>query len=422
MFERVYRQRLNADLARWEGDGVVSPSAAAAIRGALPPLSPAVNIATVIAILGALLIAAAFLAFVASNWGAIARPMRFAILVAGIICAYGIGAAFARGNRNILADVSACVGSIVFGAAIALVGQMYHLAGDFAAGMMLWSVGALVAAVATGSRGALAVALTVGCIWSGMRVMETHQVPHLAFVALWLIAAAVAVVWNSVVARHLVAVAAVVWWGVAQIGFDDVAPSAPIGTLVAGSTLLLGAGLALAGLRTELLRPFGLTLSTYGAFSLAFASGVGVFLVNDAQRATFSAEMWATICGIIGVALALTAAAMAKRAGPAFAALAGGIVLLVGAGTWWPTSGGEPWLVYAMLLAAMLCLVVSGMLDAAGPRVVAGWLGLAAVIAGITWAVQGSLIRRAVFLCIAGLAAVGLAAALRLVRPKEQPE
>jgi hypothetical protein len=49
MFDRVYRQRLNADLTRWEGDGVVSPSVAAAIRGALPPLSPAVNIATVVA-------------------------------------------------------------------------------------------------------------------------------------------------------------------------------------------------------------------------------------------------------------------------------------------------------------------------------------------------------------------------------------
>ena len=54
----------------------------------------------------------------------------------------------------------------------------------------------------------------------------------------------------------------------------------------------------------------------------------------------------------------------------------------------------------------MLCLVVSGMLDDVRPRVVAGWIGLAGTIAGITWAVQGSLLRRAVFLAGAGLVAV----------------
>ena len=60
----------------------------------------------------------------------------------------------------------------------------------------------------------------------------------------------------------------------------------------------------------------------------------------------------------------------------------------------------------------MLCLVVSGMLDDVRPRVVAGWLGLAATIAAITWAVQGSLLRRAVFLAVAGLVAIALASLL----------
>jgi hypothetical protein len=53
--------------------------------------------------------------------------------------------------------------------------------------------------------------------------------------------------------------------------------------------------------------------------------------------------------------------------------------------------------------------------------VVAGWIGLAAVIAAITWAVKGSLLRRAAFLAAAGIVAVGLASVLgRLVR-KERP-
>ena len=89
MFEAAYRQRLVADLARWQSDGVIAPAVGEAIRAALPPPPRSVNIPTVVGILGGILIAAAFLAFVAANWTGIARPARFAILLAGIAGAYG---------------------------------------------------------------------------------------------------------------------------------------------------------------------------------------------------------------------------------------------------------------------------------------------------------------------------------------------
>ena len=175
MFDRAYRQRLEADLARWEADGVITPAAVAAIRVALPPLAPGINIAVVVAIVGGLLIAAAFLAFVAAHWTEIARLPRLAMLFAGILSAHGLGAWFARAGHPVLADLCAAVGAIIFGAAIALVGQMYHLGGDFAGGMLLWAVGALAAAALTGSRGALAVALAAASIWSWMRVYRNRR-------------------------------------------------------------------------------------------------------------------------------------------------------------------------------------------------------------------------------------------------------
>src|SRR5436190_19190988 len=100
MFDRAYRQRLESDLARWEADGVVAPAAVAAIRGVLPPLAPGINIAVVVGIVGGLLIAAAFLAFVAAHWTELARLLRFAILAAGILAAHGLGAWFARAGRT----------------------------------------------------------------------------------------------------------------------------------------------------------------------------------------------------------------------------------------------------------------------------------------------------------------------------------
>ena len=55
-------------------------------------------------------------------------------------------------------------------------------------------------------------------------------------------------------------------------------------------------------------------------------------------------------------------------------------------------SSREPWLAYALALLSMLALVLSGMLDDEGSRVIAGWIGLGAVIAAITWTVRGSLL------------------------------
>src|SRR5262249_37995774 len=105
MFDRAYRRRLDADLAKWEADGAVAPEAVAAIRTVLPPLAAGPDISVVVAIVGGLLIAAAFLAFVAAHWTELARLLRLAMLFAGIVIANGLGAWFARRGRHVLADL-----------------------------------------------------------------------------------------------------------------------------------------------------------------------------------------------------------------------------------------------------------------------------------------------------------------------------
>ena len=422
MFDKTYRQRLEADLAQWEADGVIAPAAATSIRSALPPLSPGINIAVVVAIVGGLLIAAAFLAFVAAHWTEIARLLRFAILVAGMVVAGGLGAWFAATGRTVLADLCASIGAIIFGAGIALVGQMYHLGEDFAGGMLLWSIGAFAAALLTGSRGALAVALVAACIWTCMRSHDAPDVLHLPFVAVWLIAAALALAWNSRVAAHLVAVALLPWWIATSLRFE-LDGAQPSFVLANGAALLFGTGLAIAAAPLPRARRLGTVLSIYGAFSLAAVACLEVTTVDDIIRfrnSTVPAQpLWAILCGAAGVILALASAGITRRAGEILAACSIGLVLL--AAPIWPAStAGEPWFAYAALLSAMLCLVVSGVLDDVRPRIVAGWLGIAGVIAGITWAVKGSLLRRSAFLAAAGIVAVVFATALNRALPRAQ--
>lgn len=420
MFDKTYRQRLEADLARWEADGVIAPAAATAIRTALPPLPAGINIAIVVGIVGGLLIAAAFLAFVAAHWTEIARLLRFAILLAGMVVTAGLGAWFAAKGRSVLADLCASVGAIIFGAGIALVGQMYHLGEDFAGGMLLWSIGAFAAALLTGSRGALAVGLVAASIWTCMRTNDAPDILHLPFVAVWLVAAATAFAWNCRVAAHLVALALLPWWIATSLRFElDGAQSSFL--LANGAALVFGAGLAIAAVPSPRALRLGTVLSAYGALSLAAVAFLEVTTVDDIihiRNAKASAQpWWAILCGAAGVILALASAALTRRAGEVLAAGAIGLVLL--AAPLWPASAaGEPWFAYAALLSAMLCLVVSGMLDDVRPRIVAGWLGIAGVVAGITWAVKGSLLRRSVFLAAAGIIAIAFATALNRLLPR----
>ena len=403
MFDRVYRQRLEADLARWEADGVITPAVVAAIRVALPPLAPGINIAVVVAIVGGLLIAAAFLAFVAAHWIEIARLLRLAILFAGILTAHGLGAWFARAGQPVLADLCAAVGAIVFGAGIALVGQMYHLGGDFAGGMLLWAMGAL------------AVALVAATIWSNMRILEVRD-PHFSFLVIWVIAAGLALAWKSRVAAHLVALAALAWW-IAEALQPGLALSF---VLAYGAALLFGAGLALAAAPWPSASAAGAVLPTYGAFALAGAAIVQVIIANEVfygRVGALNQPLWTISCGAAGAALAIVAAATTRRAGVVFAGGAIGFVLLA-ALVWTPSQSGEPWHVYAFELCAMLFLVVSGLLDSARPRLVAGWLGIAGCIAAITWAVKGTLLSRSIFLAVAGAVAVALALALNRLPPR----
>jgi len=416
IFERAYRQRLEADLAQWEADGVITPATRAGIGIALPPLAAGVNIPVMVAIVGGLLIAAAFLAFVAAHWIELARLSRLAMLLAGIVAAYGLGAWLARTGRPVLADLCSGVGSIIFGAGIALVGQMYHLGGDFAGGMLLWAIGALAAAALTGSRGALAVALAVASIWTCMRVVEIRDIPHFWFVAVWLIAAGLALAWNSRVAAHLVALAALPWW-IATAFQVDLEPSFVLGD---GAALLFGTGLALAAAPSQRVSSAGAVLSIYGAFLLIGVATLEVATANEffhIQAGTASQPLWAMSCGVAGAIFAFAVAATTRRVGTAFAGMAIGLVL-VAAALWTPPQAGEPWRAYALELCAMLCLVVSAMLDNSRPRIVAGWLGIAGVIAAITWAVQGSLLQRSVFLAVAGAVAIALSLVLNRLLPR----
>jgi hypothetical protein len=128
---------------------------------------------------------------------------------------------------------------------------------------------------------------------------------------------------------------------------------------------------------------------------------------------------WIAGCAIAGLVLAFAAAAIGRRVASAIAGIAIGLGLAIANGYTAAGRGQEQWLTYSLSLIAMLSLIVSGMLDNVRPRMVAGWLGMAAAIGTITWALEGSLLKRALFLAVAGAIAIALAILLGRLKLKE---
>src|SRR5581483_3764131 len=177
--------------------------------------------------------------------------------------------------------------------------------------------------------------------------------------------------------------AAIPWWVSAAIALPL---QSGIFVPAGGAALALGGALALASSPWPRFAAAGAVLSTYGAIALAATAvwetaTATEFLYN--RTASANPPLWAVACGAAGAIAALASGAARRETGVTVAGVAT-VLVLVATAIWIQPQTGEPWLTYALCLCAMVALVASGMLDDARPRIVAGWLGVAGVIAAIT--------------------------------------
>lgn len=143
----MYRGRLERDLATWVGKGLLTDETADSLLKEYDTRPASFSLGNVLMILAAILLAAAILLVIASNWEQIPRLVRVGVILA-LIWAVHLGAA-AMLARGAVAAASGLlvIGTLSFGGAISLVGQMYHLSGDEQAVMYLWFAIAAVSAV-----------------------------------------------------------------------------------------------------------------------------------------------------------------------------------------------------------------------------------------------------------------------------------
>lgn len=172
-------QRLPAEVAAWQAENLL-PAETARVILARYGLVPGESVLTlhrsrivaVFTALAAILIGVGVILVMSANWEQIPRFARLAILVVATLTFYYFGFRLAHDRRTYPTAGAALilVGSLVWGASIFLISQMYHFggetgAGSEATGTLYWFIGVLPLAYVLRSRLQMGLALVIGTIW-----------------------------------------------------------------------------------------------------------------------------------------------------------------------------------------------------------------------------------------------------------------
>lgn len=205
-----YRRRLEGDLDRWIGAGLVPAENRAAIL-ADTAAGRRIGAAAALAIIGGLLLGAAVIAFVAANWNGIPRLARFGLILALFLATTGAAAKASTGgvstSRPMLANVLLATAGLIYAAAIGLTGQIFDLTGDPQTALRGAGVAAALLALAGRSSAAAIVSLlllTLGEFAGGLRDDQTRWLVVAAALGGWL-----AWRWTSVPLAHAASLAAI---------------------------------------------------------------------------------------------------------------------------------------------------------------------------------------------------------------------
>lgn len=205
-----YSTRVRQDIARWAESGLIDAPTAAALANDIEDNDRrSLSFGSILTMMAALLFGAAILIFIAANWQAIPRLARVVALFAVILVGYVGGALVKTRGHPAVGEALWIIAAAAFGGAIALVGQMYHLAGDESSAVLTWCAGTALAAAMLRSSPLTVTAVGIAVGWlvmnlvGGFKLFGRTDFPHL-YVVVAVILFVLSYWTRSRPARHLI--------------------------------------------------------------------------------------------------------------------------------------------------------------------------------------------------------------------------
>jgi len=171
-----FQRKLEREIEIWVKEGTLLPEQKERILARYRLIKKADEKAgpgkliTTISILGSILVGVGVILFIASNWSAIPKWGRLLIVFSSMLSSYGFGFYF-RYEAKTYPKVGASLillGSIIFGAGMFLIAQIYHITVHYPNGPLLWGLFVLPLAYLLCFKSLISLAVLVLLIWLGM--------------------------------------------------------------------------------------------------------------------------------------------------------------------------------------------------------------------------------------------------------------
>jgi len=187
---RRYRRWLLAEIELWHQKGMISSPQAREIASLYQHDEDPTWGKVIFAALGALVFALGIILLFAYNWEAMHRFSKLALIFTALGSAHALGFHYssATSSHKKIGESLHLLGSMLFGAAIWLVAQIYHIDEHYPNALLIWALGALALAWLLPSLAQTLLCIFLLGLWHWFEVFDFHTVNH---PAVWIIVLAV---------------------------------------------------------------------------------------------------------------------------------------------------------------------------------------------------------------------------------------
>jgi len=132
---------VSTELEHYESKGLISGEQKNSLLE-IYEIKEGLNFIRVVVTIGALLVGLGILSFIASNWDGISNLVKL-LIIFGVFGGVNLAGYLLSENNPKTGRSLIYLGTLVYGAGIFLIGQMYNFGGDFPTAFLLWSLGVL---------------------------------------------------------------------------------------------------------------------------------------------------------------------------------------------------------------------------------------------------------------------------------------
>ncbi|NPU84072.1 MAG: DUF2157 domain-containing protein [Syntrophaceae bacterium] len=174
--DAAFQRKLKKEMEQWRADGLLTEEQRERILARyrhieeIEQKAGSGRMIQTISILGSILVGVGVLLFIAANWSEIPRIAKLGIIFVSLLTSHGLGYWLRYEKKNFPRVGASLIllGSILFGAGIFLIAQIYNITVHYPNGPLLWGLGILPLAYLLRFRSVLLLSLLALSLWLGM--------------------------------------------------------------------------------------------------------------------------------------------------------------------------------------------------------------------------------------------------------------